>query len=157
MRSVVAPSPLTGCPGGQLFQHVPESIFGPGGGQRRQELPVQAPSNKDRKHVFKEDLQGAIKELKQYAAQAAQNENQALTELMETERDLAIATARHSEAVQKLLAARKERAAAAQSVTALSVVQNAMHSPLNQPFTQAMETFHVALQAPSVAFTHSQT
>ena len=154
MRST--PSPLTGCPGGQLFQYVPESILGPGGGQHQEALPVREPQTKDANYSFTANLSGPIKEVNEYVAKAADLESNALTELVEAEKELAMATARHTEAVKKLLAARKERASAAQAATALSVIQHAMHSSAQQPFTQAMETFQVAQQAPSVAFTHSQ-
>ena len=68
-----------------------------------------------------------------------------------------MATARHTKAVKKILAARKERAAAAQAATALSVIHHAMYNTSDQPFEQAMDTFNVATKAPSVAFTQSQS
>ena len=109
MRSTPAPSPLTGCPGGQLFHYVPESILGPGGGQHQEALPVQASQTKDINFSFTENLNGPIKEVKEYVAKAADMESRALADLVDAEKELAMATSRHTEAVNKLLAARRTR------------------------------------------------
>ena len=95
MRTMSSPSPLTGCPGGQLFQYVPESILGPGGGQHREALPVQASQTKDVNYSFTENLNGPIKEVNEYVAKAADLESKALSDLVDAEKELAMATARH--------------------------------------------------------------